>query len=910
MKAEKQLQEKKIIILTGHPGEGKTCTAKELIMERFAADRCLNITHTTDWDHVNLVAKRPDVILIDDIFGVSVFDKSLFDYWRKKLADLLRAAKEYDISVILTSRHYILEESKIIVKTLPPFNQRGNIILLSSDKLTDDEKVNILESHLKAEERSINRDSVIHCISNHADFQKTLFGKHTFKFGFPQCADLYCRRDDLFNDHRETFFKNPNAFFKKCIEELYENEQSFLALILLWVKPEQELHRSETSAFFMSEEIKTISKELGFEMNGELVRSLEKSLDSHIGGLLHLSNETGLLTFSHHVIGDMIGLVTAQHKTQFVLQHGDDQFLFNFAATGEDDDEFKFQVPEYLYGILAQRFAQMMLNIDWSGFLECDASLEELKKGGKLASDVYPNYEINFSIVKQNIFDNETFAHKFVQLVLQRGELQEILECRVMSMSGFFMRYGIKLDKQKFLMLSYTVYCKRSVLANALISKGYLHSTTLSYDEIQTEYVMALLFAVHYQMRDTIELLLRSGTQVPEEAIYIAVHRTSIEILRLLLTSNDRTHVDGMEILNGNNALIVATKKGFSEAVKCLLDSGYDLSLRNKDRMSALDKAIVHKHENMCEILVNAGAPLEFQTSLFKRTPLHTAVDLGLVQTTKLLLQHHASVYTRDRKGFYPIHTAAYCGRCDIVQILLTHDPSQVSLKTKTYGFLSELKGVTALHVAVIKKNYDLVQLLLDANADTDVRDWHGQTPLFSAVTKEDLISIEMLKGVSEVDAVDKKGFTALHRAVHKENVEVVKALCSVANVNAIDKFGKTPLHVAVMRGKNDIFVELVKAGADWRMVTNRGDTVLHLAVRHKDKLYKTLISFQQSLQSLGGSATVEFDGFLRPFELIMSRINQIDPEFVQRHIRNKYNQYAEIIFNEDNEVVECFERV
>ena len=174
------------------------------------------------------------------------------------------------------------------------------------------------------------------------------------------------------------------------------------------------------------------------------------------------------------------------------------------------------------------------------------------------------------------------------------------------------------------------------------------------------EYVMTLLFAVHYQWSDTVELLLRHGTKVPEEAIYIAVHRPNTNILRLLLKTAGRINIDSMKIINKNNALIVAAKKGFHEAVRCLIDIGYDVTLRNERQLSALDRAVTYNHENICEMLLHAGAPSEIRASKFKRTPLHTAVDIGSEKITKMLLEHGASVITRDHKGFYPIHTAVF----------------------------------------------------------------------------------------------------------------------------------------------------------------------------------------------------------------------------------------------------------
>ena len=57
----------------------------------------------------------------------------------------------------------------------------------------------------------------------------------------------------------------------------------------------------------------------------------------------------------------------------------------------------------------------------------------------------------------------------------------------------------------------------------------------------------------------------------------------------------------------------------------------------------------------------------------------------------------------------------------DCNPISLMHDPSQIKLKTNAFGRLSAVKGMAVLHIAVNKKEYSLVRLLLEANVD--VRD-------------------------------------------------------------------------------------------------------------------------------------------------------------------------------------------
>ena len=71
--------------------------------------------------------------------------------------------------------------------------------------------------------------------------------------------------------------------------------------------------------------------------------------------------------------------------------------------------------------------------------------------------------------------------------------------------------------------------------------------------------------------------------------------------------------------------------------------------------------------------------------------------------------------------------------------------------------------GFTPLHWA---KNIALVELLISAGADVNVKDYKGDTPL--------------------------------HRAVWMDNIELAKLLiASGTDVNAKDNYGETPLHLA-----------------------------------------------------------------------------------------------------------------
>ena len=763
----------------------------------------------------------------NDNHSHGVLDEKLVKNWERKLDDLSKVIKEKGINVVITSRHYILEETKQLFRSLPLF-KKENIQLLSSKDLTNEEKMQILEAHLKAEKRKVERNEMFLCVMSHESvLENVLFGANQFLFGFPECVNLFARQDDLFEKGPD-FFSHPKNFVKSCIHQIYEDEDKFLALIVMWANEGQILKKSELDESNLSHRVTRIAKQFKFKLKGKLIKQLRKSLDYHADGLLHFSKETGIYSFSHNVICDMVGLVIAEENSDEVLEFCTRGFLLSYVSTeSTDDDEFKFCVDEYLFENLAGRFIELMIDEkSVEGLLECGASVLSLNRGGKMQSTVKPKFGFDFNVVKHEAFQNEQFVDVFLNALVKRGNLEVVFATEIMEMSGFILRYGIKIDKQKYFLLSYLVFIGAETFAKRVLAENLLDRTELSNEEKALEYIMALLFAVHRQMLSLVKILLKQNAIVTEEALYIAAHKGDMSILKLLLEMPNRRKLQNFEILNGNNALIVAAKKGFTDAVRCFINCGYDLTPRNNDGLSALDKAVAFGREDVCELLVKAGAPLNTPTRKFKRTPIHTAVDKGLFSATKCLLEKGAKVKTKDHKGFYPIHTAALNRHFDIVRLLLEHDPGQASLLTKTYGQKSVLKGRTVFHVAIDRKDYELLSVLLSTHASPDVTDWYGRTVFLEAIFVGDAKFISMLKDVSDMTIPDKNGFTPLHVAVYKGYVSLVQIICSkpLVNVNAKDKYGKTPLHLSAMKGFSEIFLALVDSyKADWRMTTNRG---------------------------------------------------------------------------------------
>ena len=836
-KALEILESKKIVILSGHPGEGKTSMANHLL-KRYPAGRCINLTEPKQWDHLDFSLNLIDAILIDDIFGSGVLDENLVKQWRGKLDDMSRIVKGKNVNVVITSRHYILEETKQLFRSLPLF-KKENIQLLSSKDLTHEEKMQILETHLKAERRPVKPEEMAMCVMMHASvLENILFGTNEFLFGFPECVNLFARQNDLFNEG-PNFFSQPNKFVKSCIKQLYENEEKFLALIVMWANKNHTLKKYDLDESNLSHRLSKIAKKFKFKMKGKLIKKLRKSLDHHVGGLLHFSRESGTYSFNHNVICDMVGLVIAEENPDEVLEFCTREFLLTYVTTESTDDEFKFCVDEYLFKDLAKQLMNLMIDEkSLLGLLDCSFSINSLNRGGKMRSRVKPSFNFDVNIVKCESFQNDRFVDVFLDELVKKGNIESIIGTEIMELSGFFLRYGLKVSQQKYFLLSYSVFIGAEMFAKRVAVRNLLDRTELTNDQKAREYTMALFFAVHHQMSSLVECLLQKDVVVTDEALYIAAHRPDMKILKLLLGKMQcKRELHDVEILNGNNALIVAAKKGFANAVQCFIACGYNLTARNKDGLTALDKAIAYGHEDVCELLVNEGVPVNERTRKFKRRPIHTAIDKGLLSATKCLLANGGTLSTRDHKGFYPIHTAALNRHFEIVRYLLQHDPSQAALLTKTYGAKSVLKGKSVFHIALYKHDMELLEVLLSTKANPNVTDWYGRTVFLEAILKGELVFINRLKGIANMTIPDKNGFTPLHVAVYKGYISLVHITCSnpTVNVNAMDKFGKTPLHVSAIKGFGEIFLVLVFLyNADWRMVTKRGDTIMHLAVRQR----------------------------------------------------------------------------
>jgi len=109
-----------------------------------------------------------------------------------------------------------------------------------------------------------------------------------------------------------------------------------------------------------------------------------------------------------------------------------------------------------------------------------------------------------------------------------------------------------------------------------------------------------------------------------------------------------------------------------------------------------------------------------------------------------------------------------------------------------------DAKGVGALHVAVFMGRSHLVQLLLDGGADANLKDIHGQTPIFFAPTRQ--ICEQLLSKGAELTLKNLKDQTPLHHSSHAGLHDVVVWFVEILgdkHLDVADANGETPLSYA-----------------------------------------------------------------------------------------------------------------
>lgn len=184
-----------------------------------------------------------------------------------------------------------------------------------------------------------------------------------------------------------------------------------------------------------------------------------------------------------------------------------------------------------------------------------------------------------------------------------------------------------------------------------------------------------------------------------QNLLRVAAGRTDLVVEHLSAGGHARARDE-----SGTSLLSWCAYYGDVSAVRMLLAAGESLSNLGPDL--GLNAAAFHGHWRLCQFLLERGAPANYQLPESLETPLHSAMC------------------NDDRLAYDPV-----------VKVLLAAgaDPNAVTAPdVETGSFMRDCRtrAESPLHRAAAFGGEETIQMLLDAGANRELRDMHGDTPL------------------------------------------------------------------------------------------------------------------------------------------------------------------------------------
>jgi ankyrin repeat protein len=282
----------------------------------------------------------------------------------------------------------------------------------------------------------------------------------------------------------------------------------------------------------------------------------------------------------------------------------------------------------------------------------------------------------------------------------------------------------------------------------------------------------------------------------------IAAFRGQAAVIRYLLAHqanpNDQAGA-------GHTILQQATRGGYLEAVKALVQGGADVNAGDRSKQgTALHVAIAEARgdRELVRFLLSRGAKTETR-DFMGRTPLIVAVSLQQDEVVDMLLAAKAAANAEDEHGNSVLAWAAIEGTPSAATKLLDHGakPDAPNDSHMTPLFHAAHRGEAAI-----------VKILLDRGSAVEpIENSDGDSALMRAANNDHLdVVVLLVDHKAKVNLANREGLTALHMAARNGCLEVVDFLLSrQADLHQKDREGRDTLALAAKNNQREMVAHL-----------------------------------------------------------------------------------------------------
>jgi ankyrin repeat protein len=359
-------------------------------------------------------------------------------------------------------------------------------------------------------------------------------------------------------------------------------------------------------------------------------------------------------------------------------------------------------------------------------------------------------------------------------------------------------------------------------------------------------------------LKPKIDLKVVEGSSTLHEATRAGSHTA----INYLLDGKDPTartdDLDG----KGHTPLWLALSTRNQLCIDLLWQQDPDLKKDIKDG-SLLHQAARFGNSKAIELLLREELHTE-STDDYGRTPLWLAVNARDEPCVKILLGATEDIDTQDKNGVSILHQAVKKKELKIVKMLLNGPEDG---KSSIPGASAETESESMVERATVSKfkhrkpsidtkdnhgdwplgqafadhSYDIADALLLAGAAVETTNENGQTVLWQAVTRVDLVAVaRLLNAKANVNAKSPSNVSVLHQAVIEDNVDLVRLLLgeSTATVDATTELvhpdGKVKISPLVETTQPPSQIAAARISPDVNTTDTAGESPLLAAVNNK----------------------------------------------------------------------------
>lgn len=277
---------------------------------------------------------------------------------------------------------------------------------------------------------------------------------------------------------------------------------------------------------------------------------------------------------------------------------------------------------------------------------------------------------------------------------------------------------------------------------------------------------------------------------------------------------------------NGHTILYHIVEQGLKHLIKPLTKWIRQSSIPNNAGWMPLHQAVRNSDEPMIKALVYAGSDILAKDNRGK-TALHLACDEDAVGIVQILLDHGANPSAVDCEGRTPLHEG-FGRNTAILQKLIK---AGADLNPRRMP-----RGLTPLYYEARLGREDAVRILLEAGADPSIQTETGETILQRAIPHTKVVQLLLDAGVDVNVREFHNGLNAILTAAFLGADDCIRLLQRAgADVFAVDHHGRSGLHLAARMGRLSTVQLLLKEGVDSSAEDDRGYTPLRYAVEGEE---------------------------------------------------------------------------